>query len=77
MNGYELIMKLQSKMQDPNFAARFNKIASEFNAIPGAQQEVMRIAQIQDEEKKGKRALSKLPSRVKKLVREVVSLLND
>ena len=33
MNGYELIMKLQSKMQDPNFAARFNKIASEFNAI--------------------------------------------
>ncbi|NLL29516.1 MAG: hypothetical protein GX258_00360 [Clostridiales bacterium] len=76
MNGYELIMKLQSKMQDPNFAARFNKIASEFNAIPGAQQEVMRIAQIQDEEKREK-ALSKLPSRVKKLVREVVSLLND
>lgn len=76
MNGFELLMKLQAKMQDPNFAARFNKIASEFNSIPGVQQEVMRIAQIEDEEKREK-ALAKLPPRVKKLVREVVSLLNE
>ena len=76
MNNYNLIMKLQAKMQDPRFAERFNRIVSEFNSIPGVQQEVMRIAQIEDERKREK-ALSKLPDRVKNLVREVYSLLND
>lgn len=76
MNGYNLIMKLQAKMQDPRFAERFNRIVSEFNSIPGVQQEVMRIAQIQDEKQREK-AISKLPDRVKKLVREVSSLLNE
>lgn len=76
MNGYNLIMKIQAKMKDPNFAARFNRIVSEFNSIPGVQQEVMRIAQIEDEKKREK-AISRLPDRVKKLVREVYSLLNE
>ena len=76
MDNYNLIMKLQAKMQDPRFAERFNRIVSEFNSIPGVQQEVMRIAQIQDEKQREK-AISKLPDRVKRLVREVNSLLNE
>lgn len=76
MNGYNLIMKIQAKMQDPNFSMRFNRIVSEFNNIPGVQQEVMRIAQIEDEKKRDK-AISKLPERARKLVRELYSLLNE
>lgn len=76
MNGYNLIMKLQAKMQDPRFAERFNRIVAEFNSIPGVQQEVMRIAQI-DDEKKREKAIAKLPDRVKKIVRELNSLLNE
>lgn len=76
MNGYNLIMKIQAKMQDPNFAMRFNKIVAEFNNIPGVQQEVMRIAQIEDDKKRDK-AISKLPERARKLVRELYSLLNE
>ena len=76
MNSYNLVMKLQAKMQDPNFAARFNKLVGEFNSIPGMQEEVMKIAQIQDEKRREK-ALAKLPTRVKNLVRELYSLLND
>ena len=63
MNPYELIMKIDRKMkQDPNFANRFNKLVAEFNRTPGLQQEVMRIAQIQDE-KKRKKALENLPDK--------------
>ncbi|VYU28235.1 hypothetical protein [Clostridium tertium] len=76
MNNYNLIMRLQAKMQDPRFAERFNRIASELNSIPGVQQEVLRIAQI-DDEKRREKAISRLPDRVKQLVREIVSLLND
>ena len=56
MNNYNLIMKLQAKMQDPRFSERFNRIVSEFNSIPGVQQEVMRIAQIEDERKRERRS---------------------
>lgn len=76
MNNYNLIMRLQAKMQDPRFSQRFNRIVSEFNSIPGVQQEVMRIVQIEDEKKREK-AISRLPDRVKQLVREVNSLLNE
>ena len=76
MNNYNLIMRLQAKMQDPRFSERFNRIVSEFNSIPGVQQEVMRIVQINDEKKREK-AISRLPDRVKQLVREVNSLLNE
>lgn len=76
MNGYELIMTIQRKMQDPNFASRFNNLTAEFNKIPGMQQEVMRIVQIQDEHSRQK-AMDKLPSKVKKLVKEMMSLINN
>lgn len=76
MNGTELIMKLQQKMQDPVFANKFNKLVNEINRIPGLQQEVMRIAQINNE-KERERAVEKLPSKVKKVVSEMVNLIND
>lgn len=75
MNGYELIMTIQKKMQNPEFANRFNNLTAEFNKVPGMQQEVMRIVQIQDEHSRQK-AMDKLPSKVKKLVKEMMSLIN-
>lgn len=76
MNGMELIMKLQKRMQDPVFAKKFNKLVSEINSIPGLQQEVMKIAQISNEKDRD-RAVEKLPSKVKKVVSEMIKLLND
>ena len=76
MNNYNLIMKLKTKMQDPRFASRFNKIVAEFNSIPGMQQEVMRIAQIKKKKKRDKE-LSRLPHKIKGLVKELMSLLED
>lgn len=76
MNGYELVMKIQQKMQDPSFAAKFNSMVTELNNIPGLQQEVMRIAQIQDEKKRQK-AIDKLPDRSKKSVKEILNLINN
>ena len=70
MNPYELIMKIDRKMkQDPNFA-------QEFNRTPGLQQQVMRIAQIQDERKR-KIALQNLPENIKQSVAEMFRLLNS
>lgn len=52
MDGYELIMRIQQKIQeDPNFAAKFNELGQKLNSIPGLEQEVMRIVQISDEKK--------------------------
>ena len=77
MNPYELIMKIDRKMkQDPNFANRFNKLVAEFNRTPGLQQEVMRIAQIQDE-KKRKKALENHPDNIKQSVADMFRLLNS
>ena len=59
-----------------NFANRFNKLVAEFNRTPGLQQEVMRIAQIQDE-KKRKKALENLPDNIKQSVAEMFRLLNS
>lgn len=76
MNPYELIMKIQQRMQqDPAFAQRFNQLTRELNNIPGLQQEVMRIAQM--DEKKRKKALDKLPDNVKHTVRDMFDLLNN
>lgn len=75
MNGFELIMKLRQKMQDPAFAQRFNAIANDLNSIPGLQQEVMRIAQI-DNEKKRQKAIDHLPDRAKSSVNELLKMLN-
>ena len=76
MNGYELIMTIQNRMKDPVFAQRFNSLISELNAIPGLQQEVMKIVQISDE-KKRKKAIDKLPNRAKEVVQQMFSLLNS
>lgn len=76
MNPYELIMKIQQRMQqDPVFAQRFNQITQELNNVPGLQQEVIRIAQLDD--KKRQKALDKLPDRVKRTVKEMFDLLNN
>lgn len=77
MNGYELIMKIQSRMKnDPAFAQRFNALVGELNNIPGLQQEVMNIVRINDE-KKRKKAIDKLPSKAKSVVQEIFTLLNN
>ena len=77
MNPYELIMKIDRKMkQDPNFAQKFNKLVAEFNRTTGLQQQVMRIAQIQDERKR-KIALQNLPENIKQSVAEMFRLLNS
>ena len=77
MNPYELIIKIdRKKKQDPNFAQKFNKLVAEFNRTPGLQQQVMRIAQIQDERKR-KIALQNLPENIKQSVAEMFRLLNS
>lgn len=77
MNGpYELIMRIQQRMQDPKFAARFNALIQNLNSIPGLQQEVMRIAKI-DDPKKRQKAIDKFPPKVKSTVEEMIKLLNS
>lgn len=76
MDGYQLIMRMQQKLQDPNFMQEFNKITNELNGIPGLQQEVLKIAQI-DDEKKRQKAIDKLPSKVKDAVKRMVNLINS
>lgn len=75
MNIYDLIRKLQVKMKDPVFAAKFNEASNIINNVPGLQNEVFRIAQIQDE-KAQSAAIAKLPNEVKNAVRDLISLLN-
>ncbi len=75
MNPYELITKIKGKMKDPNFAARFNNAANVVNNIPGLQQEIIRIAQINDP-KAQDAAMDKLPREAKQAVQEILSLLN-
>lgn len=76
MSPYELIMKVQQRMQqDPMFAQRFAQVTQELNSIPGLQNEVMRIMQL--DEKKRKKALDKLPDNVKRSVKELFNLLNS
>lgn len=77
MNPYELIMMIQQRMNnDPVFAAKFNALTNELNSIPGLQQEVLKIVQINDERKRQK-AIDKLPGKVKNTVREMFNLLNS
>lgn len=75
MDGYELIMKIQERMQDPYFAERFNSLGQKLNNIPGLEQEVMRIVQISDDKKRQK-AIDKLPSPAKKVIKEFFELIN-
>ncbi|AYE35574.1 hypothetical protein [Clostridium septicum] len=75
MNGYELIMRLQEKMKDPRFAEKFNRLQGELNNIPGLQQEVMRIAQM-DNERSRQKAIDRLPDKAKKVMKEILKMLN-
>ena len=74
MDAYQLIGLLQRKMQDPRFASKFNQLADELNSIPGLQQKVMQIVQI-DNEKKRQKELDKLPSKAKSIVKELLEML--
>lgn len=77
MNAYQLIMKIQRKMQnDPAFAAKLNNILNQLNSVPGLQQEVMKIAQI-DDEKRRQKTMEQLPGNVKNLVSELLTLINS
>ena len=76
MNGYELVRRLQQKMQDPTFARKFNKLANDLSSMPGLQLEIMRISQINNEKERDK-AIERLPDKVKKSVSEMLKLLND
>ena len=50
MNPYQLIVKVQQKIQnDPNFANKFNEAVGKLNKVPGLQNKVLQIAQISKE----------------------------
>lgn len=77
MNGYELIMKIQQRMQqDSDFANKFNRIVAELNTIPGLQQQVIKIAQISDDKKRQK-AIERLPDKARKSVQDIIDMLNS
>ena len=77
MNPFQLIMKVQQRMQqDPGFANKFNRAVSELNNIPGLQQQVIKIAQINDENQR-QQVIDRLPSNAKKAVKGILELLND
>lgn len=77
MNAYQLIMKIQQKMQqDQNFANKFNQAVANLNRIPGLQQQVLKIAQINNEAER-QRAIDRLPQEAKHSVEEILKLLNS
>lgn len=75
-NGYELISRIQQKMQNPEFAEKFNQVVKRLNRIPGLQEEVIRIAKIEDPKIRQK-ALNRLPTEVKSQVEEIMYLLSE
>ncbi|MDR3596724.1 hypothetical protein [Clostridium sp.] len=77
MNPYQLIITVQQKMQqDPSFANRFNQAISELNKIPGLQQKVVQIAQLNTESQR-QNAMDKLPRDAKHAVKQILSLLEE
>ncbi|WP_294152867.1 hypothetical protein [uncultured Clostridium sp.] len=77
MNPYQLIVKVQQKIQnDPKFANKFNEAVTNLNKIPGLQSKVLQIAQINNDVQR-QRELDKLPKEVKKSVEEILSLLEE
>ena len=77
MNPFQLIMSVQQKMQqDQTFANKFNKAVAELSNVPGLQQQVMRIAQINDEIQR-QQVIDKLPKDAKNAVKGLLELLND
>lgn len=75
MNIYDLIKRIQIKMKDPVFAEKFNQASGYISTVPGLQQEVFRIAQIQDQKAQSE-AIERLPKEVKSVVSELILLLN-
>ena len=77
MNPYQLIVKVQQKIQnDPNFANKFNEAVGKLNKVPGLQNKVLQIAQISTDVQR-QRELDKLPKEVKKSVEEILKLLEE
>lgn len=76
MNAFELIRKIQMKMNDPAFAAKFNNASGIINNTPGLQQEIMRIAQLSSERDQAA-AIARLPKQAREAVQEIVNLLNS
>lgn len=77
MNPYQLILKVQHKIQtDPNFANKFNNAVTNLNRIPGLQNKVLQIAQINNDVQR-QRELDKLPKEVKQSVEEILKLLEN
>lgn len=77
MNPFQLIMKVQQRMQqDPDFARKFNKAMYELNSIPGLQQQVIKLAQINDDTQR-EQAIDRLPKDAKRSVKEILNLLSD
>lgn len=76
MNGYQLIMRIQQKMQqDPSFANRVNRAVSELNSMPGLQQQVLQIAQMSNE-KQRQQAIDRLPIQARQAVQDILEMLN-
>ena len=77
MNPYQLIVKVQQKIQnDPNFANKFNEAVGKLNKVPGLQNKVLQIAQISNDLQR-QRELDKHPKEVKKSVEEILKLLEE
>ena len=77
MNPYQLIVKVQQKIQnDPNFANKFNEAVGKLNKVPGLQNKYLQIAQISNDVQR-QRELDKLPKEVKKSVEEILKLLEE
>ena len=77
MNPFQLIMQVQQRMQqDPEFAGKFNKAVSKLNSVPGLQQQVIRIAQINDEAQR-QEVIDRLPRDAKHAVKQILELLNN
>lgn len=76
MNGYQLIMRIQQKMQqDPNFANRVNRAIAELNNMPGLQQQVLQIAQMRNETQR-QQAMDRLPVQARQAVQDILDMLN-
>lgn len=76
MNAFELIRKIQIKMNDPVFAAKFNNASGIINNTPGLQQEIMRIAQMSSEKDQAN-AIARLPRQARDAVQDLINLLNS
>lgn len=77
MNPYQLIIMVQQKMQqDPSFANKFNQAVIELNKIPGLQQKVVQIAQLNTDQQR-EQAMDKLPKDAKHAVKRILALLTE